>query len=55
VYGVGFAQATGMVAAQVNCSIATAVSLIHYRAELIGCDAAVIAAAVVRRGVAFTR
>jgi hypothetical protein len=54
-YGVRFAQATGMVAAQADCSIGTAVVLIHYRAELIGCSVSDIAASVVRRRVRFNR
>jgi hypothetical protein len=49
------AQATGMVSAQAGCSMATAIILIHKRAELIGCSYGDVVIAVIDRRVRFDR
>ena len=47
------AQAAGMVAAQMNCSMETAIILLERRAELIVCDISALAAAVIKRQLRF--
>ncbi len=49
------AQASGMVAAQADCSTDTAVVLLAKRAELIGCEIRAIALAVLNRNIRFDR
>ena len=43
------AQAAGMVSAQMNCSMSTALILLERRAELIGCSLTDLTSAVIRR------
>jgi hypothetical protein len=52
---VGIAVATGMISAQVECSIGTAEILLQRRAELIGCNPAHVATAVIDRRLRFER
>lgn len=52
---VRIAHAAGMVAAQLNCNLETALILLDMRAELIGCDLDVVATAVIERHVSFER
>jgi hypothetical protein len=47
--------ATGMVAAQVDCSVETAEILLYRRAELIGCNPANLATAVIDHRIRFER
>jgi hypothetical protein len=47
------AHAAGMVAAQLNCNLATALILLRKRAELIGCSLEVVATAVIGRRISF--
>jgi hypothetical protein len=52
-HGVRLAQAAGMVSVQAGCTLSTAVLLMHYRAQLIGCSVGDIAIAVVERHISF--
>jgi hypothetical protein len=54
-YGAEHGQAAGMVSVQAGCAIATAIELMRYRAELIGCTDDDLAVAVVRRRIRFHR
>ena len=47
------AQASGMVAAQLNCSMATAILLLEQRANLIGRELGAVANAVIERRIRF--
>jgi hypothetical protein len=53
--GVGISVATAMIAAQVDCSVKTAEILLYRRAELIGCNLANLAAAVIDHRIRFER
>jgi hypothetical protein len=52
--GVRIAHAAGMVSAQLDCNLDTAMVLLRKRAELIGRDLEVIAAAVIDRRLSFS-